>query len=160
MDAFFASLAPLSRRAPFALFCVKMFFIRYAGHCYYDAYTWARRLAETYCHHVLALFHIDDEWLSLSEMAYSLPDWIWRYRAIDHVESFGVDRDLAMQLGLPLSANAVFEDIDYLRWVGNSTAHARPYVHGHRPGPDARAVVSVVRVAMSLRAWLGRCSSL
>ena len=157
MDGFFRSLEDLSQTAPFALFAVKMFFIRYAANSYYDAYTWARRFAESYCHHVLGVFNIDDSYLGLWEMSYSLPEWVWQYRAIQHVQGYGVDCDVAMRLGVPLSSTTVWEDIDYLRRLGNSTAHARPYLTGARPQPDPRAVVSVIRVAMSLRAWLSRC---
>ena len=162
MDRLLASFHGMAMTRPsrFFLYGFKMFFLHDASGNYFDAFTWGRRLAEVYCHFILPLFGIDDDNLSLSEMTWSLPSWIWQRRAMEHVEGIGEDVDTAMQFGLGMSRCTIFEDLDYLRWCGNDGAHVRRYLRGERLEPDPRAIVALIRVAMSFNAWHNRASRL
>ena len=155
----------------FFAYCFNMFFIRYGEGMYLEASVWARRLAETYCH--FALGGPENYWQGLYELIEQLrdpkpgffdsgPDPVdpilepLARSALATSTAYALalaggpmTRDLADNFGAGFSAAVLADDLHYLRWYGNSGAHAFRFTRGERQEPDAPLVACVFRIAIS-----------
>ena len=138
----------------FFVFAVKMFFLRYAEGAYYDASVWARRLGEVYCYFTLSVFGQDGSWLSLKELQWELPEWVWKHTAYRHAAAYGEDWAHKMiPIGIHLSSRSIYHDLENLRWYGNDGSHVLSFLGGWRMEADERVVLSVIRVSISFTSW-------
>ena len=160
----------------FFVYCFNMFFVRYGEGSYLEASVWARRLAEAYCH--FALGGPENYWQGLYELIEQLRDPKPGFfdSELGPVEPIQYDivlepvdrtalatstayglalaggpdfRDLADSFGAGFSKWVLADDLHYLRWYGNSGAHAFRFMRGERQEADSDLVACVFRIAIS-----------
>ena len=148
----------------FFSYTVRMFFVRYAEGSYIEALAWGRLMAETYCHFALGGPE-KQSWGGLYELIEELrnskpgffetePEPFRSELATSSAYALAfaggpVTSKLAQDFGAGFSVFVVADDLHYLRWYGNSGAHAFRFLRGERQEPDAAMVACVFRVAIS-----------
>ena len=138
-----------------------MFLERHAEYSYEEAALWARKMGEVYCIVLLRYFQREIRDWGLSEMVWDLPDWVWAHSAWEHADAMGNSyRDVAIRLGIQLSSATIYNDLNTLRWYGNTGAHASSYFDKGRQGANEKVFFAAIRLAMSFLVWHGRCSRL
>ena len=136
------------RCGKYFLYCLLQFIRTYGRGNIVDASVWSRRLAKAYCHYVYYEDSILHEWVGLADYAYMLPDWFWRYGAFSHANAVGI-ANIGTLVGAHLSSQTVYDDLETLRYYGNSGAHADRYFNIRHVGPNPDAFCSVVRISLS-----------
>ena len=148
----------------FFSYTVRMFFVRYAEGSYIEALAWGRLMAETYCHFALGgpekqswggLYELIEE-LRNSKPGFFESEAEPGRSELATSSAFGLALEagpviskLAQDFGAGFARYSVAEDLDYLRWNGNSCVHAWRFLLGQRAEPDAAMVPCVLRVAIS-----------